>query len=197
MPLAIGKRIDMYGASDLKKGLKIEIDGAPYVITEFSFSKPGKGHAIYTCKLKNLVNGTTMTKQYRPTARIDEPKIDEKTLVYSYQEGDNFVFMDENYEQVSISADVLGDSRFFLVEDIGAEILFHNGRPIDVTLPNFVEKEIVRTEPGARGNTATNVLKLAAIEGGYQVQIPLFVNQGDVVKIDTRTGKYVDRVKRK
>lgn len=187
----------MYSASDLKRGLKVEIDGAPYVITEFSFAKPGKGHAIYTCKLKNLINGTTMTKQYRPTAKIDEPKIDEKTLVYSYKDSDNYIFLDENYEQVSISAEVLGDSQYFLTEDLEVEVMFHNSSPIDIKLPVVVEKEIIRTEPGARGNTATNVLKPATIEGGYEIRVPLFVNQGDIVKIDTRTGEYVDRIRKK
>ena len=187
----------MYSASDLRKGLKIEIDGIPYVITEFQFTKPGKGQALYNCKLKNLLTGSTLSKTYRSVDKMDEAKLEEKTLQYSYQDGDNYVFMDENYEQITVNADVLGDSRYFLVEDIEVDILFHNDRPIEVTLPTFVEKEIVHTEPGARGNTATNVLKPATIEGGYEIQVPLFVNQGDVAKIDTRTGEYVDRVRRK
>ena len=128
--------------------------------------------------------------------RIDEPQLEERTLTYSYPEGDNYVFMDENYEQYTIDADVLGDSRYFLVEDIEVDVLFHNGRPIEVTLPTFVTKTIIHTEPGARGNTATNVLKPATIEGGYEIQVPLFINQGDVVKIDTRTGEYADRVRK-
>lgn len=187
----------MYGASDLRKGLKIEIDGTPYVVTEFNFQKPGKGQAVYTCKVKNMITGTTMTKSYRSNDKIGQPRLEEKNLQYSYPDGENFVFMDENYEQISIAGDVLGDARFFLVENIPVDVLFHNGRPIEVTLPNFVEKEIIHTNPGARGNTATNVLKSATIEDGYEIQIPLFVNQGDVVKIDTRTGKYVDRARKK
>jgi elongation factor P len=187
----------MYGASDLRKGLKVEIDGVPYLITDFNFTKPGKGQALYNCKLKNLVTGTTMTRTYRSADKIDQPRLESKQLQYSYPDGDNYVFMDENYEQVAIPADILGDSRYFLVEDTTVHILFHNARPIEVKLPNFVEKEIVQTDPGARGNTATNVLKPAMIEGGYEIQIPLFVNQGDIVRLDTRTGEYVDRVSKK
>ena len=187
----------MYAASDLRKGLKIEIDGQPYVITDFTFTKPGKGQAIYTCKLKNLVNGTTLTKQYRSVEKIDRPTLTNRTLQYSYQDGDNYIFMDDNYEQIEMGADVLGDSRHFLVEDASVEVLYHNGRPIEITLPTFVEKDIVYTEPGARGDTATNVLKPAQIEGGYEIQVPLFINQGDTVRIDTRTGLYADRVAKK
>lgn len=185
----------MYEASDLRKGLKIEIEGIPYLITEFNFVKPGKGQAVYTCRLKNLINGTTMTKTYRSADKgIGKPQLEEKTLHYSYIEGDQYVFMDENYEQVMIPAEVLGNSRFFLVENISVDVLFHNGHPIEVTLPTFVEKTILHTEPGARGNTATNVMKPATIEGGYELQVPLFVNEADVIRIDTRTGTYADRV---
>ena len=187
----------MYNASDLRKGLKVEINGAPYAITEFNFTKPGKGQAIYNCKLKNLINGATLTKSYRPNDKISEPRLEEKNLTFSYQDGDNYVFMDKNYEQLTVSADVFGDSRFFLTEDISVNVLFYNDQPVEITLPNFVEKKIIHTEPGARGNTATNVLKSATIEGGYQIQIPLFVNQGDIARIDTRTKKYVDRVRKK
>jgi elongation factor P len=187
----------MYSASDLRKGLKVEIDGAPYIITDFNFVKPGKGQAIYTCKLKNLANGSTLTRSYRSNDKIDKPELSQRTLVYSYQDGDQYVFMDENYAQVVMSPDELGDARYFLVEDIEVEALYHQGRPIEVTLPTFVEKEIVYTEPGVRGDTATNVMKPGKIDTGYEVAIPLFVNQGDIVKIDTRTGAYADRVLKK
>jgi len=186
----------MYSASDLKKGLKVEIEGAPYVITEFNFMKPGKGQAIYNCKLKHMVNGNTLSKSYRSNDKIDKPELEEKNLQYSYFDNGDYVFMDDNYEQVSIGEDVLGNGKHFLVEDIAVGVLFHNGMPIEVTLPNFVEKTIVKTEPGARGNTATNVLKPATIEGGYELQVPLFVNEGDIARIDTRTGEYVDRVRK-
>lgn len=185
----------MYSASDLRKGLRVEIDGVPYIITDFNFVKPGKGASIYNCKMKNLMTGSTLTRSYRSNDKLDEPKLEERKVRYSYQDGDNYVFVDKNFEQVSVGPDVLGDARFFLVEDIEVEILIHNGRPIGAELPTFVEKEIKETEPGFRGNTATNVQKPAKIEGGYELQVPLFINQGDIIKIDTRTGGYADRVR--
>jgi elongation factor P len=186
-----------FSASDLRKGLRIEVDGVPYLITEFNFVKPGKGQGLYTCKMKNLVNGATMTRTYRDNVVIDEPKIEEKKLRYSYENGDSLVFTDQSYEEVTLAASVLGDSRHLLTDDMEVSVVFHNGRPIDVTLPTFVEKLIEFTEPGARGNTATNVLKPARIPGGFEIQVPLFVVQGDIVRIDTRTFEYVDRVSKK
>ncbi len=184
----------MYTASDLRKGLKIEIDGVPYLITEFTFVKPGKGAAIYNCKLKNLVTGATLSKAYRSNDKIDEPTLQEKTLTYSYCKGKDYVFLDAEFEEVTISEETLGNARFFLAEDMVVEVLFHNNRPIDVRLPTFIEKKVIYTEPGLRGDTATNVMKPAKVEGGYELQVPLFINQGDVIKMDTRTGEYVDRV---
>lgn len=184
----------MYSVSDLRKGLKIEIDGEPYEVTDFQFVKPGKGQALYRCKIRNLISGGTIDKTYRAAEKIDRPNLAERDLTYSYADGEHFVFMDENYEQVLLDREVLGDQAQFLMEDIEVKILFHNDRPIEVTLPNFIERTIVETEPGARGDTATNVTKPATVEGGYEISVPLFVNEGDRVRIDTRTGKYADRV---
>jgi len=183
----------MYNASDLRKGLKIEIDGVPYDITEFTFTKPGKGQSLYNCKLKNLLNGATMSRTYRSSDKVDQPALESKTLQYSYQDGEMFIFMDENYEQISIAMDVMKDAAPFLAEDDNVDILFHNDKPIEVSLPNFVRKKIIYAEPGVRGDTATNVLKPARIEGGHEIQVPIFINEGDFIKIDTRTGKYVER----
>ena len=184
----------MYSASDLRKGLKIEIEGQPWVITDFSFMKPGKGQSVYNCKLKNMITGTTMQKSYRSNDKMNKCRLEEKALAYSYVDGDDYVFMDEDYEQITISKELLGESRFYLKEDVSVSFLLHDGNPIGATFPNFIEREVIGTEPGARGNTATNVLKPATIEGGFDVQVPLFVNEGDIVKIDTRTGEYADRV---
>jgi elongation factor P len=186
----------MYSASDLRKGLKVEIDSQPYAITDFTFTKPGKGQSIYTCKLKNMINGSTLTKQYRSNDKIDKPALAERTLQYSYLDGANYVFMDENYEQVLIGVDVIGEKKYFLQEDVDVEVLFYNGQPVDITLPNFIERTVTYTEPGARGDTATNVLKPAVVDGGYEVPVPLFVDEGDLIRIDTRTGDYADRVKK-
>jgi len=186
----------MYSVSDLRKGLKIEIDGEPYEVTDFQFVKPGKGQALYRCKIRNIVNGGTIDRTYRAAEKIDKPDLRERDLVYSYPDGDNYVFMDENYEQILISGDALGDQKVFMVEDLECKILFHNDRPIEVTLPNFIERTILETEPGARGDTATNVMKPARIEGDHEIAVPLFVNEGDRVRVDTRTGKYADRVRK-
>jgi len=185
----------MFSASDLRKGLKIEIDGHPYVITEYTFTKPGKGQSIYTCRIKSMINGLTQIKQYRSNEKLNKPQLEEKKLSYSYMDGDLYVFMDENYEQVSLDADTIGDARFFLKEDVEVDVLFHNDKAIGIELPIFVEREITATEPGARGNTATNVFKPATVDGGYELQVPLFVNEGDMIRIDTRTGQYSERVR--
>ena len=183
-----------YTAADLRKGLRVEIDNTPYVITEFNFVKPGKGAAIYTCRLKSLLDGNTFVRAFRSNDVLKKPDLEERTMRYSYVEGDDYIFMNADFEQATIPASVLGDSRFFLFEDCEVRVLYHNGQPVDITLPTFVEKVILETEPGARGNTATNVLKAAKINGGFEIQVPLFINQGDTIKIDTRTGEYSDRV---
>ena len=187
-----------YTASDFRKGLRVELDNVPYVISEFNFVKPGKGAAIYTCRLKSLLDGNTYVRNFRSNDTLKRPDLEERTLRYSHKEGDDdFIFMDENFEQFTLSGKVLGDNQYFLFEDCEVHVLYHNGRPVDVTLPTFIEKEILDTEPGARGNTATNVLKAAKINGGFEIQVPLFINQGDTIKIDTRTGEYADRVLKK
>ncbi len=186
---------EMLTASDLRKGLRLEMDGVPFIVTEFNFLKPGKGASIYNCKLKNLITGQTLNRSFRSNETFQETNIEERTVRFSYSDGDDYVFMDKNFEQLTVRSDVLGDSRYFLIEDVEVQVLCHNGAPIGVELPTYVEKEIVETEPGFRGNTATNVTKPAKLDTGYVIQVPLFINQGDVIKIDTRTGAYGDRVR--
>lgn len=185
----------MYDAADLRKGLKIEVDGEPYIVTEFDFCKPGKGQALYRCKLKSMLTGGTMDRTFRSVDKIGKPNLEEKELLYSYDEGNFYVFQDpETNDEVRIDAKVIGDNKYFLDDNMECSILFYQDRPIEITLPYFVEKKIAETEPGARGDTATNVTKPARIDNGYEIQVPLFVNQGDTVRIDTRTGQYADRV---
>jgi elongation factor P len=187
----------MYSASDLRKGLKIEIDGAPWIISDFDFCKPGKGTALYRCKLKNMLTGTTMDRTYRPNDKLGKPNLRSAEYTYVYYDGSNYVFSDNvTYEEVFVSEDVLGNSANFLVEESVCEILFYNDLPVEVTLPIFIEKESAFTEPGVRGDTATNVTKSAKIDNGTEIQVPIFVNEGDWIKIDTRTGAYVERVKK-
>ena len=187
----------MFDVSELRKGLRVEIDGVPYLITDFNFVKPGKGQAVYTCKFKNLISGSTVTKNYRSGDKLDEPHLEEKKLQFSYADGDNYIFIDKDYEQNSIHKDVLGTNRYFLVEDLEVSVLYHNGKPIDISLPTFVERKISHTEPGFKGNTATNTFKPATLEGGFEIQVPLFVNEGDVIVVDTRTFEYAERVAKK
>ena len=185
----------MYSASDLKKGLKIEIDGDPCVITDFQFSKPGKGQAIYRCKIRNLNTGNSFDKSFRSADKVEKAALESRDFTFSYVAGDDYVFSDnETFAEVHLTAEQLGDNKYFIVEDMQVEILFHNDKALDITLPNFVEKVITETEPGARGDTATNVTKPAKIDNGYEISVPIFINEGDVVRIDTRTGQYSDRV---
>lgn len=186
----------MYEASDLRKGLKIELDGDPYIITDFDFCKPGKGQALYRCKLKNMITGSTLDKTFRSVDKIGRPALEEKELHFSYDEGTGiYIFFDPTtHDEVRIEEKILGDSKYFLSDDMACSILFYRERPIEITLPFFVEKVIAETEPGHRGDTATNVNKPAKIDNGYEINVPLFVNIGDIVRIDTRTGEYADRV---
>jgi elongation factor P len=185
----------MYSASDLRKGLKILWDGIPYAVTEFQFVKPGKGAGMYKCRLRNMLQGNTLDKTFREVDKFDKPDISNRELHFSYAEGDQYVFVDaETYEEFHVPADVLGDKRFFLDDNMECSILFYNGKPVEVDTPVFVEKEIIETEPGYKGNTATNTMKPAKIASGYTFQVPLFIEVGDLVRIDTRTGEYADRV---
>jgi len=188
----------MATASDLRKGLKLEIDGEPWVITDFDFCKPGKGQSLYRCKLKNMLSGNSMVKTYRSSEKgIQKASLEERDMYYSYLEGSFYVFSDaETYEEHRVSKDLLGDSSNFLIEDALCTVLVFKERIIEVTLPTFIEKKIVETEPGARGDTATNVSKPAKLDNGFEIAVPIFLNIGDIVKIDTRTGQYVERVKK-
>ncbi len=185
----------MYEASDLRKGLKIEIDGEPYIVTSFEFCKPGKGQALYRCKLKHMLNNTTMDRTFRSADRIGKPNLETRDAIYSHAEGDIHIFMDaETYEQYPVPDSIIGESRRFLKPDIECEILFYKERPVEVTLPFFIEARVAQTDPGARGDTATNVTKTARLDNGHEVQVPLFINEGDLIKVDTRTGNYSERL---
>jgi elongation factor P len=185
----------MLRPSDLKKGLKIQIEGVPYHVTDFQFVKPGKGAAMYKCRLRNMLSGATMDRTFREVESFEKPNLEEREVHYSYMHADDYVFTDpQSYEEFHINAEVLGDQKYYLNEDMAVNILFFNDKAVDVTLPAFVEKEVLETEPGFKGNTATNTLKPAKVDTGYTVQVPLFINVGDVIRIDTRTGDYGDRV---
>jgi elongation factor P len=186
----------MYTSSDLKKGLKIEIDATPWVITEFDFSKPGKGQAIYNCKLKNMITGTTMNRSFRSNDKFDKPELMQTSLRFSYENAGHYIFMNDDYEEIDVDTGVLGQNKYFLVDDMEVSALIYNERVIEVELPNLVERAVVSCDVGAKGNTAAGkVMKPAQVEGGYELQVPLFINEGDTIRIDTRTGEYNDRVR--
>lgn len=186
----------MYEAGDLKKGLKIQIDGAPYVIVQFEFVKPGKGQALYKCRLKNMITGVQFDKTYRSGEKFDEANLEERNMEYLYAEGDNYCFMNsQTFEQEYVSRDQMGDTIDLLKENTVCSVLFFDGRPIGVTLPNFMELKVVKADPWAKGDTATGGTKPAILETGFQVQVPPFVEEGEILKIDTRTKEYVERVK--
>jgi elongation factor P len=187
----------MIGTSDLRKGIKLKIDGAPHIVTDFNFTKPGKGQAVYRCKLKNMLTGNQFDKTWRSGDKMEKANLRSGKLIYSYVDGEEYVFMDpESYDQTYIDAKYLGKQINFLIDDCECDVLYFEDKAIEVTLPNFVTKEITYTEPGARGDTTTNVSKPAQIDTGYEVHVPLFINEGDLIKIDTRTGEYAERVKK-
>ncbi len=186
----------MLETGELKKGKKIEIDGAPYVITQFEFVKPGKGQALYKCKLKNMITGAQFDRTYRSGEKLKKASLDERDMEYLYFDGDAYCFMDNsNYEQEFLTADQIGDNIKLLKENINCSVLFFDEKPIGVTLPNFVILRVTQSEPWAKGDTATNDTKPAVLETGYEVQVPPFVDEGQLIKIDTRTGMYSERVK--
>ena len=186
----------MYEAADLRKGLKIEIDGDPYIIVDFGFVKPGKGQALYKCKLKNLISGIQFDRTYRSGDRFPPANMDEQQMEFLYQEGDHYCFMNTStYEQVHLEESQVGEARNYLTNNLVVNVLFFQDRPIDINLPIFVDLKVVTAEPGIKGDTASGASKPVTMETGYVIQVPLFIEQGEVLRLDTRTGQYVSRVK--
>ena len=185
----------MISAGDFRNGLTILIEGNIYQILEFQHVKPGKGAAFVRTKLKNIISGGVVEKTFRPTEKFDTAHIDRKDMQYLYQDGDLYNFMDmETYDQIALNSDVVGDALKFVKENETVKICSHNGNVFSVEPPLFVELEITETEPGFKGDTAQGATKPAVVETGATVMVPLFVEQGDVLKIDTRTGEYLSRV---
>ncbi len=186
----------MYESSDLRKGLKIIIDGQPYIITDFQFSKPGKGQALYRCKLKNMITGYTMDRTYRSGDKFEPANLEERRMQYLYNDAEGYHFMDtKTYDQVTLTEENIGEAKNFLQDNMEVDVLFFNETPISINLPNFVQLKVVKADPGVKGDTATGATKPATLETGYTIQVPLFIEEGDILKIDTRTGQYVERVK--
>jgi elongation factor P len=180
--------------AEFRKGLRIVFDGQPYAIVDFQHVKPGKGGAFVRTKLKHMKGGRVIDNTFRSGEKVELVDFEDKHMQFLYKD-DRYHFMDlETYEQVSLSADEVGDVRLYLKENTEVDVLYIDGAPVTVDLPNFVELGIVKTDPGVRGDTAQGGSKPATLETGAVVQVPLFLNEGDVVKVDTRTGEYLGRV---
>ncbi len=185
----------MISAGDFRNGITIEFEGNVYQIIEFQHVKPGKGAAFVRTKLKNIINGGVVEKTFRPTEKCPQARIDRKDMQYLYSDGDLFNFMDtETYDQIALNSETVGDALKFVKENDMVKICSYNGNVFAIEPPLFVELTITETEPGFKGDTATGATKPAIVETGAKVMVPLFVEQGEVIKIDTRTGEYLSRV---
>ncbi|MEG0902772.1 MAG: elongation factor P [Lachnospiraceae bacterium] len=185
----------MISAGDFKNGVTVEIDGNIFQIIEFQHVKPGKGAAFVRTKLRNIINGGVTEKTFRPTEKFPKAHIERKDMQYLYSDGELYHFMDvENYEQIALNEETIGDSLKFVKENEMVKICSHNGNVFAIEAPLFVELAILETEPGFKGDTAQGATKPATVETGAIVYVPLFVEQGDVLKIDTRSGEYLSRV---
>ncbi len=185
----------MISAGDFRNGLTLEIDGQVMQVLEFQHVKPGKGAAFVRTKMKNVIDGGVVEKTFRPTEKFPQARIDRVDMQYLYQDGELYNFMNvENYDQIAIGSDIAGDNMKFVKENEMCKVLSYNGSVFAIEAPLFVELEVTETEPGVKGNTATGATKPAIVETGAQVMVPLFVNTGDKLKIDTRTGEYLSRV---
>lgn len=185
-----------YQTSDFRNGLKIEIDNHPYTVVYFQFVKPGKGTAFTRTKLKHMITGNTLERTFRSGETFIAADVEEKSMLYMYDDGDMAVFMDnETYETVNIMIAAIKDEKDFLTENLEVDVLYYRGRPVNITLPNFIEDEIVYCEPGVKGNTSTNATKPATLQCGATINVPLFVEQGERIRVDTRTKSYDSRAK--
>lgn len=188
----------MYDTSDIRKGLKIILDAQPYSVVDFQFVKPGKGQAFTRTKLKHMSTGAVLERTFKSGEKLEPADVEERSMQFIYPEGEDFVFMDQvSGDQVTIAGEQLGDSKDFLIDGLTVDVVFFKGRPIDVTLPVHVVVQITQSDPGVRGDTASNVTKPATLSTGASVQVPLFINEGEWIKVDTRTRQYMERVNKR
>lgn len=182
--------------SDIRKGVKIMMEGQPYVVVEFQFVKPGKGQAFTRTKLRNLLTGGNVERNIRSGEKLEPADVEDRSLQYIYPEGDAFVFMNSNSgEQITVHRDVVGQDADFLIDGIDVVITLYKGNPVSVTLPPHVVLQVVETEPGVKGDTATNVTKPAKLSTGATLPVPLFINENDWIKVDTRIRSYIERTR--
>ena len=181
--------------SQFRNGLKLELDSQPFTIVYFQHVKPGKGGAFVRTKIKNLLNGRTIDRTFRSGEKVEVADIEEKTMQYLYHDGENLVFMDqETFDQIPISPDVIGDQIEFMLEEMKVGVLFWKGKPVNMQLPNYIEAKVVQSDPGVKGDTSSGATKPATLESGATINVPLFIKEGDVLRVDTRTREYSERV---
>ncbi len=188
----------MLTTKDFRKNLKIEIDGVPYVIIDAQHVKPGKGVAFVKTRIKSLLDGRVLDETFRSGDKVDAPNLEARQMQYLYQDDTHYVFMDnDTYEQIRLNRSALEEVLDYMKDNLEVEVLFHNGKPISVDVPTFVELVVTETEPGFAGDTAQGATKSATLETGLTVDVPLYMETGEVVKVDTRSGEFVERVKQK
>ncbi len=186
----------MYTVSDLRKRLTIVINSQPYIVIAFEFAKPGKGQALYRTRLRNMVSGAIIDKTYRSGDTLEPAHLDQRNMQYLYKDDDNYYFMDnETYDQIAIGAGALGDAKNYLMDNLTVDILFFREQAIGVNPPTFVNLRVTEAAPWAKGDTSSADFKPVTVETGYELRVPPFVVEGDLIQIDTRTGEYVTRVK--
>ena len=184
----------MISASEFRNGVTFEMDGNVYSIIEFQHVKPGKGSAFVRTKIRNVISGAVTEKTFNPNDKYPTAFIERKDMEYLYNDGDLYYFMDsETYEQLPISPNVLGDNFRFVKENMVCKVLSYKGNVFGIEPPNFVELQVTETEPGVKGDTATNVTKPATLETGAEIKVPIFINEGEMIRVDTRTGEYMER----
>lgn len=184
--------------SDVKRGVKLEIEGAPYAVVELQFVKPGKGQGLYRCRLKSMLDGSVIDRTYRSDDQVKEANVSDATMQFLYKEGRQYWFMDTtSFEQLFLNEEQIGEVKGFLVDNAVVTVMFHDANPIGVTPPTFIEVAVTRTEPTLKGAMKEGGSKPATLATGHTLSVPLFVDQGDFIRVDTRTGTYVERVGRK
>ena len=184
--------------SDIRKNLKFLVDGSPYTVVDFQFVKPGKGQAFTRVKIRNLATGAVLERTYKSGEKLEPADVEERTMTYIYPENDQYVFMDpQTGEQTYVEQDKLGDERRFLLDGLEVDVVLFNGQAIGVTLPAHVVIQVTQSDPGVKGDTASNVTKPATLSTGTSIQVPLFINEGEWVRVDTRTGDYLERVNKR
>jgi elongation factor P len=186
----------MYTASNLRKGLKLLLDKEPYVVIDFQFTKPGKGQALYRCKLRNMISGIIIDRTYRSVDSFEPADLEQRKMQYLYNQEGQFHFMDlESFDQVSLGEEQVGDAKNYLIDNLEVDVLLFDGRPIGITLPYFVDLRVVQADPWAKGDSVAGDSKPVTLETGYTLRVPPFVEEGIKITVDTRTGEYVTRVK--